>query len=148
METQDSQTQENQKIFDKAKQCLPDLKNLFSEVSSEWGYEDAIYRFYHYSFKVYGIQAMTEKIVEGLQRLAPHRPLNSDFQKIIKEGTGHTFALSHNRNWLAHTRPMLEAFFHARYMLEMICKYTEELEEPPDLLPSGWAAVLHLYNLR
>ena len=103
MENQNLQTQEIQKLFDKAKQSLPDLKNLFAEVSSHWGYEDAIYRFYHYSFKVYGIQAMTEKIVEGLQGLAPHRPLNSDFQKIIKEGTGHTFALSHNRNWLAHT---------------------------------------------
>lgn len=43
---------------------------------------------------------------------------------------------------------MIEAFFHARYMLEMICKYAEALENPPALLPSGWAEVLCLYNLR
>lgn len=148
MENQNSQTQEIQKIFQKAKQCLPELKKLYSEISAHWGYEDAIYRFYHHSFKVYDIQDMTEKIVEKLQELAPHRTLDSDFQKIIKEGTGKVFVESHNKNWLGHTRPMLEAFFHARFMLGMICKYAEELEEPPDLLPSGWAAILHLYNLR
>jgi hypothetical protein len=43
---------------------------------------------------------------------------------------------------------MLEAFFHARYFLEMAVKYGRELELPPTLLPSGWAALLYLYNLR
>jgi hypothetical protein len=46
------------------------------------------------------------------------------------------------------TRPILEAFFHARYFLEMVCRYGRELAEPPSPLPSGWAAVLYLYGLR
>jgi hypothetical protein len=29
---------------------------------------------------------------------------------------------------------MLEAFFHARYFLEMACKYGKELEETPDVM--------------
>ena len=29
-----------------------------------------------------------------------------------------------------------------------MCKYGRELDEPPDSLPSGWAAVLYLYGLR
>jgi hypothetical protein len=44
--------------------------------------------------------------------------------------------------------PILEAFFHARYFLEMACRYGRELEHPPNLLPSGWASVLYLYALR
>jgi hypothetical protein len=43
---------------------------------------------------------------------------------------------------------MVEAFAHARYFLEMACKYGKELEEPPQIMPSGWASVLYLYDLR
>ena len=53
-----------------------------------------------------------------------------------------------NQNWLAVTRPMLEAFFHARYFLEMAVKYGKELDSPPQMLPSGWASLLYLYNMR
>lgn len=131
-----------------AKKRLPQLKTLLAEASSHWGYEDPIYRFYHRSFKVYYIQPSTQKIVAGLQALAPHLKLNPDFKKIIDEGTGKKFNASHNKNWLKHTRPMVEAFFHAKHMLEMVCKYAVELDKPPQILPSGWATVLYLYNLR
>jgi len=30
----------------------------------------------------------------------------------------------------------------------MCVKYGRELEKPPEILPSGWAAVLYLYGLR
>ena len=45
-------------------------------------------------------------------------------------------------------RRIAEAFFHAHYFLEMLVKYGNELKFPPNMLPSGWAAVLYLYNLR
>jgi len=111
-------------------------------------YEDPVYRFYHQSFKVYGLQESTEIIVEALQSLAPHLPLNAWFTQIVKEGTGKEFAPSDNEHWTEVTRPMVEAYFHARYFLEMVCTYGKELKEPPQVLPSGWAAVLYLYNLR
>lgn len=50
--------------------------------------------------------------------------------------------------WLEVTRPMLEAYFHARFFLEMVIQYGEELDQAPAILPSGWAAVLYLYDLR
>jgi hypothetical protein len=53
-----------------------------------------------------------------------------------------------NRRWLEATRPIVEAFFHARYFLDMACKYGELLDAPPNLLPSGWASLLYLYDLR
>jgi len=40
-----------------------------------------------------------------------------------------------------------EAFFHAKFFLEMTVKYEKELEALPTTLPSGWAALLCLYNL-
>ena len=83
-----------------------------------------------------------------MQALAPDRPLNEWFIAILEDGTDKTFEPEHNRRWLAVTRPIVEAFFHARYFLEMAVKYGRELERPPNLLPSGWAALLYLYRLR
>jgi hypothetical protein len=125
-----------------------ELENLLAECSGKWGYEDPIYRFYHQSFKVYALQERTQQIVEKLQALAPGLPLNKWFLEIVRQGTGKEFTMEDNENWTATTRPMVEAFFHARFFLEMICKYGKKLAEPPLTMPSGWAAVLYLYNLR
>ena len=136
-------------LFHNLKKDLPALEELLEECrSSHWGYEDRIYRFYHGSFKVYYLQSSTLAIVEKLQALAPGRELNDYFLQIVREGTGKTFASEDNQNWLPVTRPILEAFFHALYFLEMAVKYGRELEHPPRLLPSGWAGFLYLYNLR
>lgn len=45
------------------------------------------------------------------------------------------------------TRPILEAFFHARFFLEMAVRYAD-LQAPPQPLPSGYAALLYLFGLR
>jgi hypothetical protein len=78
--------------------------------------------------------------------------LNKTFLAIIAQGTGHVFNLEHNEDWLLRGRPMLEAFFHARYMLEMVIKHGESRMNPKKddslFVESGWAAVLYLYNLR
>ena len=128
---------------------LPELKRLLASVEGHWGAEDTVYRFYHQSFKVYGnAQSLTNSIVAALRQLLPERELNSDFLTIVTEGTGKRFELSHNKDWLPHTRPMVEAMFHAIYFLRMACKYGEELRELPNPMASGWAAILYLYNLR
>jgi len=77
-----------------------------------WEYEDRVYRFYHCSFKVYWLQ------------------LNDHYRQIISEGTGKTWTADHNERWLKETRPIVEAFFHARYMLEMAVSYGKELDRP------------------
>ena len=137
-----------QELFANLKSSLPDLKALLEKCSSHWGYEDPVHRFYHHSFKVYRLQETTAEIVKALQSLAPGRELNEAFMQIVREGTGKTFALAHNAVWLETTRPILEAFFHARFFLEMAVRYGEGLESPPNVLPSGWAALLYLYDLR
>jgi chorismate mutase len=127
---------------------LPRLDELLQQINRRWGYEDSIYRFYHQSFKVFRLQEFTEEIVDMFRSLAPHLPLNPWFIEIVAEGTGKDFSLETNQHWTETTRPIVEAFFHARYFLEMVCKYGKELKEPPQLMPSGWAAVLELYGLR
>ena len=140
--------EEARSLLASLKRDLPELEALLAESSSHWGYEDPIYRFYHQSWKVYGIQEATSRIVERLKALAPDRPLDGWFTAIVEEGTGRRFSVEDNRRWPVATRPILEAFFHARYFLEMAVKYGRELERPPQIIPSGWAAILCLYGLR
>jgi len=127
---------------------LDALRRLLDEANGHWGYEDGIYRFYHQSFKVFFLQQLTQQIHAALQSLLPDRELNEWFRLIVSEGTSKTFEMKMNENWLEETRPVVEAFFHAKYFLEMVCRYADEVKEPLEVLPSGWASVLYLYNLR
>jgi hypothetical protein len=129
---------------------LPELATLLEEMSSHWAYEDSVYRFYHQSFKVYRLQEQTRRIVEVLRGLGPAgTSFCPEFEEIMLQGaSGKEFQMEHNAQWTAHTRPFVEAFFHARFFLEMAAKYGTELKEAPQMLPSGWAALLCLYNLR
>jgi hypothetical protein len=125
-----------------------DLQAELAACSDHWGYEDPIYRFYHQSFKVYRLQARTESLVSLLAQLAPApKPLDSRFLEVIRAGTGREFTPEDNARWNEVTRPILEAFFHARYFVEMALRYAR-MPEPPELLPSGYAALLCLYGLR
>lgn len=133
------------------KERLPELEKLYDSVNQHWTYEDGIYRYYHHSFKVFDrLQPMTIKIVEALKALAPDRELNPMFLRIVEEGTGKEFSKDFNEyeRWQKEGRPVVEAFFHAKFFLEMAVKYGKELESPPKVMPSGWAAFLYLYMLR
>jgi len=124
-----------------------ELKMRLEESSTEWGFEDPIYRFYHQSFKVYALQEQTQALVRLLASLAPDRPLNAWFLQIVQEGTGKQFMPADNADWPRVTRPIVEAFFHARFFLEMAVRYAH-VAEPPRVLPSGYAALLYLFGLR
>ncbi len=139
---------EVQQLFANLRASLPKLEKLLRDCQSHWGYEDGIYRFYHHSFKVYALQETTSAIVAALRALAPERNINEAFLAIVRDGTGKTFEREHNRRWLEVTRPIVEAFCHAQYFLEMAVRYGKQLKEPPRQLPSGWAAFLYFYNLR
>jgi hypothetical protein len=134
-------------LLRRIKDDLPAFRALLVRSSDEWGYEDPIYRFYHHSFKVFGLQNQTVEIVAALQNLLPHRELNPWFLEIVAQGTGREFSIEQNAEWPRNTRPILEAYFHARYFLEMVVRY-QSLAAAPTTLPSGWAALLCLYGLR
>jgi len=135
-------------LLQNIKSNYPQLIKLLREIKSHWCYEDYVYRFYHGSFKVYRLQYETRKIVEALKVLAPEGFIFcSAFQDLMKKGAGNKrWRLSHNKNWNKHTRIFLEAFFHAKYFLEMAVRYGKVLDKAPTIMPSGWAAFLSLYQ--
>lgn len=155
-------------LWKNLKKAKPKLERLLVTESGHWSYEDGVYRFYHQSFKVFYLQARTLEIVEALKQLAPPEGEESRFKfylkkgalpsefpilhpwfmKIVQDGTGKEFDLKDNENWLPVTRPIVEAFLHAKYFLEMAVRYAKDLKRPPAMLPSGWASVLYLYGLR
>jgi hypothetical protein len=147
-----------QKLLVNIKTAMPELLKLQGECSDrldnpgiETVGEDRVYRFYHQSFKVYWLQDITLNIIGQLRNLNPAGPgfkLNDLFEQIVSAGTGKKFEYTHNEDWPRHTRPIIEAFFHVRWALDMVIKYGGSLEEPPVVLPTGWAAVLTLYHLR
>jgi len=135
-------------LFGRLKGKLPDLEKLLEKCNDHWGCEDGVYRFYHQSWKVFDLQDLTVEIIEQLKSLLPGVSLNEWFLVIVQEGIGKKFSHCDNKDWTTVTRPILEAFFHVRYFLEMAVRYGRELEFAPNLMPSGWAALLYLYNLR
>ena len=140
--------QRDQVLLDAIKGHLPELESLLFEFRSD--YEDRTYRFYYQSFKVYSLQDSTMKAVElfrGIGAMIKGKLCDS-FEKIVADGTGWEFDIEHNKNWLLHTRPIVEAFFHAKYFLDMMVKYGNEMDAVQPILPTGWAAILCLYNLR
>jgi hypothetical protein len=148
MRLRENREEKERTLLANLKNSKAELATLLEKCSDNWGYEDPIYRFYHQSFKVFfNLQPATEEIVAALRELLPEQPLNDWFLQIVAEGTGSKFTQEMNEDWLRHTRPIVEAFFHARYMLEMAVRYAD-LDAPPLPLPSGWAAFLYLFNLR
>ena len=133
-------------LFEKLKLNAKSFERLLKRCDEDKA--DAIYRFYHQSFKVYRLQNLTLEIVAALHSLRPTQSLNKWFAQIVAEGTRKEFSVSHNARWLHETRPIVEAFFHSAYFLEMAVRSARELREPPNLLPSSWAAFLYLYDLR
>jgi hypothetical protein len=153
------QTAEGCEKLSKMEDDRPEVQLLFGNLKKESNKlfellescdgEDLLYRFYHGSFKCYGLQHHAKMIVENLQKLLPECDLNESFMAIMREGTGKEYNRGANSTLGEDKRFMAEAFFHARYFLEMAVKYSRELEFPPVcFLPSGWAAFLYLYNLR
>jgi len=98
---------------------------------------------------IFLLQAYTTRIAAALAGIAPEgRAFCGFFQQILAAGTGRKFEDDTNAHWLEQTGPIMQAFLHTRYFLEMAVKYAAALDKPPQALPSGWAALLELYQIR
>jgi hypothetical protein len=146
---------EHKEKLDSANRLLNNIKqqrNAIDRLFSEFGgYEpDFVYRIYHQSFKVFGAKPYIEQAKSLFEQLAPKSvSLNTWFCSIVDKAIAKEFDINKtNPNWNAETEPMLEAFWHCKYFLEQMVMAAEELEDAPKFMPSGWAAVLYLYNLR
>jgi hypothetical protein len=98
---------------------------------------------------VYRIQHATQKIVAALRSIAPEgTTFNPFFEEIIRAGaSGKEFDMKHNEEWTLHTRPFVEAFFHARYFLDVAVKIGKDQDASMEFKAwDGWT-LLSLYNL-
>lgn len=136
------------KLLRAIQQHLPELKELSDKFNSHWGYEDPIYRFYHGSFKVYDLHDSILKAVKILKDIAPDGRLCKTFMHLTDTALARRFTMDVNQRWDEETSVLVEAFLHAKYFIEMAVKYGQELDEAPESLPSGWAALLSLYEIR
>ncbi len=109
--------------------------------------DDLMFRFYTQSPKSYKLQDATLSMVRALMDLLPNRPPCARFLEIIGEGTNKEFHLSHNEDWNEHVRPILEAFFHARFFLEKAIYCSASLEDNNVIMGSEWSALKTLFDL-
>ena len=136
------------KLLKRIKSHVPEMKERREKIDN-WDSEDLIYRFYHRSFKVYYLQGHTLNIMKIINDIAGDEfDIDPMFKHIVENGVGIEFDMEHNKDWQGWTRPIVEAYFHARYFLDMMIKYGEELEGDVRMLPSGWAAILSIFCLR
>lgn len=139
----------------KAVQLLTNIKKGRKRIQSLFDHfrkeePDLVYRFYHQSYKVFIMNSLTAQAMDLFLELAPvDITFNSWFLEITGDAVQREFSDDTNANWLAETLPVTQAFWHAKYFLEQMLVAANELDEaPPQVLPSGWAAVLYLYGLR
>ena len=111
---------------------------------------DLIYRFYHQSFKAFIMVDIIRRSDELFESLAPESTkLNSWYVKITQAALSKKFDFNTtNQKWLEETLPISQAFWHSKYFLEQMLAAADDIDEAPQILPSGWAAVLYLYGLR
>ncbi len=129
------------------KEHMPEIDALLDELKQSE--EDCVYRFYHSSFKVFFLQTLIKSAIELFKKIAPENiPLNEEFESIVKPALSEKFEFGKAQSKNFDTRFILEAFWHCKYFLEQLSVYGKELEECPTFMPSGWASVLYLYNLR
>lgn len=146
------------RLFEKIQKHKDDILILADSIGGIV-YEDRMYRFYHASFKVFLLQDEIEDTMKLLKKICPSRPCSLDkwFLQIIadaqKEGS---FKMEYNEDFPRHARPIVEAYLHCKYFLEMLVESLKMKEDPMKAIrekrlmgiPSGYAAILELYNLR
>jgi hypothetical protein len=134
-------------LFLRIKARLPELVELARDL--EEAEEDGVYRFYHGSNKVFFLQdpvmeAFTLIKEDGRGRRSAKLWVCAN----VEAGTAHQFSETTNENWEAETKPILDAFWHTKYFINMMVKYAKELEKVESPLEPGMAAVLYLFELR
>lgn len=145
---QDEEQKRHDMLLANIKGRLPEIEKLLADFKLEE--EDGVYRFYHQSFKTFHLQPFVRRARDLFVQIAlDGAPLHAWFAAICEEALDHEFDPGRtNDNWQGEVRPLLESFWHCKYFLEQMLRYGRELAVAPQMLPSGWAAILCLYNMR
>ena len=134
-------------LFFSIKSRLTELEVLARDL--EEAEEDGVYRFYHGSNKVFFLQSPVKAAFSLIKEIGGEDdPPNFEYARIVEAGTAHQFSETTNGNWEAGITPILDAFWHTKYFINMMVKYANELEAVESPLQPGMATVLYLFELR
>lgn len=129
----------------------PEIEELHKIFNDHWDYYDAVYRMYHYSFKVFSGMTYTMQETVALIKKIKDTKLHEIFTEIVNdEIVNKHFNQEYNKNWSKETRPFVEAYFHCKYFIDCfdyILKAPAE-ESFNGIITSAHAAVLELYGIR
>lgn len=114
--------------------------------------EDCLYRFWHQSFKVVYAKGVTHDIADVLAEAALESgtEIHQWFYEIVGAQAKFSFDFSMNEQWPKHTRPVIDAFLHATWILGAILR---TLSRPQRSVVRGnlsydWATILCVFRLR
>jgi predicted Ser/Thr protein kinase len=124
-----------------------ELEALLARINRD--YEDLVYRFYHGSFKAFGMQEETQEIAAAFRSVAPEgRAFCWMFTELLAAGTGRKFTDETNGRWMEEVAPIAAAYLHARFLLEMATKVAADANPDCGTIGYPWATILSLFNLR
>ena len=136
-------------LYDNVRLQMPWLQPMLTRMRSRWTYDNSVECLYRGSSQVFFLHHEITEIVKALKSLL-NVELNKQFIKIISEGMRPyeiDYDLSKDKaTFEERARRTLEAFFHCKFFLEMICKYGS-LERKPTSADNGWSAILRLYDI-
>jgi hypothetical protein len=134
-------------LFLRIKARLQELEDVAATL--EEAEEDGVYRLYHGSYKVFNLQDPVETAFELIKEIGGESdPPYFEYVQIVEAGTTNKFSATTNENWEAETKPILEAFWHTKYFINMMVKYAEDFEKVEMPTRPGMAEVLYLFELR
>ena len=124
-----------------------ELEALLTKINRR--YEDLVYRFYHGSFKAFGMQDETAQMAAALRSVAPERRAFCwMFAELLAAGTGRNFTVETNGRWMEEVGPIVAAYLHARFLLEMATKVAADPNPDCGTIGYPWATILSLFDLR
>lgn len=83
-----------------------------------------------------------------LRGILPERELGGHFLRVVERGRGRKFSPEHNGRWVEEAGPVIEAFFHAKMMLEQAVRCGREIERlPVRFICPAWRTLCGLYGL-
>jgi hypothetical protein len=137
-------------LLARIKAHLPGLDEWMEDARDEWGVENAVYRFYHQSNKVFGYQSDIEsgdKIIRSIG--GESDPPTYWYRQIVAAGTGRQMGETTNQNWFEETHAIVAALLHVAHLIALLARYGHEYDSVPENpIPVGWATLLELFELR
>jgi hypothetical protein len=123
------------------KASLPQLDLTLQNIVQRWVPENLMASFYTQTPKLFLLQHHTVEMLEALAAMAPvGYALSESFTRIVSRGTNLAFANQPDIDQVS-SQAIVEAFFHAKFMLEQAIGHGRLWDKVPSLPSFGFIAL-------